>query len=117
MTRSALDRLKDIIRACGLAHRYAAGLDPDSLRSAGVSRDGALFQMMIIGEAAKHLPAEVQALAPDIPWAQIRATRHKIAHSYWQIDFDVIADTIASDLRPLEAAAMRLAEVIAKADP
>ncbi|MDQ2082097.1 DUF86 domain-containing protein [Xanthobacteraceae bacterium Astr-EGSB] len=117
MTRSALDRLKDIIQASGSAYRYAAGLDPDRLMGAGVARDGALFQLMIIGEAATHLPTEVQALAPDIPWSQIRATRHKIAHGYWQIDFDVIADTITSDLRPLELAAMSLVEVISKADP
>jgi uncharacterized protein with HEPN domain len=117
MTRSALDRLKDIIQASGSACFCSAGLDPDRLRVAGVARDGALFQLMIIGDAATHRPAEVQALAPDIPWAQIRATRHKIAHGYWQIDFDVIADTIKSGLRPLELAVMRLADVLSRADP
>jgi len=43
MTRSALDRLKDIIQASGSAYRYAAGLDPDRLRGAELRATARFF--------------------------------------------------------------------------
>lgn len=68
--------------------------------------------MMVVCEAASQLPAELRALAPEIPWLQIRGTRNYIIHGYWQIDFRIIVDTVANDLEPLKVAANRLIGVI-----
>jgi uncharacterized protein with HEPN domain len=36
-----------------------------------LQRDAVLFQIAVIGEAVSHLPADVQALAPEIPWVGV----------------------------------------------
>ncbi len=37
-------------------------------------------------------------------------------HGYWQIDFGIVVDTIASDLEPLSATANRLIKLIEFSD-
>jgi uncharacterized protein with HEPN domain len=108
MTRSVLDRLRDIVQSAELAQRHAGGLEASGSAAMGVQRDAAVFRIAVIGEAASHLPAEVQALAPEIPWGGVRGMRHHMNHDYWQIDFSMVAETIALDLDPLKLVTRRL---------
>jgi uncharacterized protein with HEPN domain len=116
MSRSVVDRLKDIILSAELAARHARGLDAPSLKVADQPRDAALFRIAIIGEVASKLPAEVQTLAPEIPWDQVKDMRNHIIHGYWQIDFEIVAETIALDLEPLTTSVNRLIELIEHSD-
>ena len=112
MSRSVLDRLKDIVYSVELVVRYAGKLDSDTLATADQGRDAALFRIAIIGEIASNLPPEIQALAPEIPWIDVKSMRNHIIHGYWQIDYRVVAETIAMDLASLRAAAHRLISLI-----
>jgi uncharacterized protein with HEPN domain len=95
-----------------LATRHAGGLDAGTLKAADLPRDGALFRIAIIGEVASQLPTEIQALDPEIPWSRVKSMRNHIVHGYWQIDFEIVAKTIAFDLEPLTTTAKRLIELI-----
>jgi uncharacterized protein with HEPN domain len=112
MSRSVTDRLSDIIHSADLAAQHAHGLSADSLAIVADRRDAALFRLAIIGEAVSHLPTEIQALAPEIPWNDIKSMRNHVVHGYWQIDFRIVVETIAVDLDPLKAAASRLISLI-----
>jgi uncharacterized protein with HEPN domain len=116
MTRSIIERLTDIIESVELAISHATGLDAEAFAAANHQRDAALFRIAVIGEAASHLPAEIQALAPEIPWERVKGMRNHIIHGYWQIDFVIVAQTIAMDLEALEAAARRLIALVGRAD-
>lgn len=48
------------------------------------------------------------ALRPEIPWKQVKGMRDVIAHGYFDIDTNYIADVIVNDLKPLEDATMFL---------
>jgi uncharacterized protein with HEPN domain len=107
MSRAPVDRLHDIVHSAHLAIRHARASATGSA-DADAFRDAALFRIAIVCEAASHLPPEVQALASEIPWPEIRGMRNYIVHSYWQIDFSIVVDTIERDLAPLLAAVERL---------
>lgn len=55
----------------------------------------------IIGEAAKRVSAETQQNHPEIPWPQIIGMRNRLIHGYDVIDYDLLWDTIKTDLPPL----------------
>jgi uncharacterized protein with HEPN domain len=112
MSRSVLDRLKDIVDSADFAVQHAGGLDAGTLAISDQRRDAALFRIAVIGEAASHIPAEVQTLSPDVPWMRVKNMRNHIIHGYWQIDFRIVAETIALDLGPIKATARRLIELI-----
>jgi uncharacterized protein with HEPN domain len=116
MSRSVLDRLKDIVYSAEFASQHAGGLDARALEISAQCRDAALFRIAIIGEAASHLPAEIQTLSPEIPWSRVKNMRNHIIHGYWQIDFRIVAQTIALDLEPIKATAHRLIELIGPTD-
>jgi uncharacterized protein with HEPN domain len=78
--------------------------------------DATLFRLIVVCEAASHLPADVQAPAPEIPWRQIRNMRNEIVHGYWQVDYRVVVDTIRIDLGILTTAVQRLLLLIEQAD-
>jgi uncharacterized protein with HEPN domain len=62
----------------------------------------ALTQLVeIIGEAANRMSQPTQSRHPEIPWLQIIGMRNRLVHGYDVIDFDLLWDTITTDLPPL----------------
>jgi uncharacterized protein with HEPN domain len=115
MSRTPSQRLSDILQAIDLLIDHAGGLDATALAANPRQRDAALFRISVIGEAATHLPAELVALAPEIPWQRVHGMRNHLVHGYWQIDLDTVADTVKHDLTPLRSAAMRLIQIAQRA--
>jgi len=116
MSRSTVDRLHDIIHSAELAAQHAGHLGAEVLSAAAGPRDAALFRLTVVCEAATRLPAEIEALAPDVEWQKIKGMRNIIVHDYWQIDMATVAETIANDLEPLKVAVRRLIVSLERSD-
>jgi len=58
----------------------------------------------VIGEAVTHLPADVVAAHPDVPWPQIRGFRNILVHQYFGVDREVVREVVEQHLPELEAA-------------
>ena len=52
----------------------------------------------ILGEAAKAVPEERKAKAPDIPWKAIAGTRDRLIHGYFDVDLDVVWAILTIDM-------------------
>lgn len=48
----------------------------------------------IIGEAARHIPVEIQMLMPDTEWHRIVGVRNVFAHGYFGIDPETLWNII-----------------------
>ncbi len=48
----------------------------------------------IVGEAASRVSKEEQQNYPQIPWKNITGMRNKIIHDYFDVDYDVVWDTV-----------------------
>ena len=66
------------------------------------------WRISVIGEAVWRLSDEARASFPDIPWGRIAGMRNKLIHEYDHIDFDLVWDTVQSDLPALVAALGKL---------
>ena len=51
-----------------------------------------------IGEAAAHMPEEIVAGHPEIPWQDMRDMRNVLAHEYFGINEKIVWETIQNDL-------------------
>ena len=58
----------------------------------------------IIGEAANHVSPQVRGEFPGIPWRQVIGMRNRIIHAYYDVNLDIVWETIRDDLPPLVAA-------------
>jgi uncharacterized protein with HEPN domain len=54
-----------------------------------------------MGEAVRHLPEELKAANPEIPWTTMAAVRNRIAHAYFGIDDTILFTTIAEEVTQL----------------
>ncbi len=55
----------------------------------------------IIGEAAANVTKEGQEQMPQIPWPNIISMRNRLIHAYFDINLDIVWQTINEDLPPL----------------
>ena len=55
----------------------------------------------IIGEAADKVTAETKAAASEIPWRDIKNMRNHLIHVYFDVDLNVLWDTVTKDLPSL----------------
>ncbi len=55
----------------------------------------------IIGEACNKIDQDTKNANPLIPWREMSDIRNKIIHHYFGIDYDIVWDTINTDIPPL----------------
>jgi uncharacterized protein with HEPN domain len=55
----------------------------------------------IIGEAARGVSAEGRAAHPQLPWRRMVGMRDRLIHGYFDVDLDVVWQTVTEDLPPL----------------
>ncbi len=58
-------------------------------------------EVEIIGEAAYQLSRETRASMPEAPWEDIIGMRHRLVHAYFDINLDILWQTIEKDLPAL----------------
>ncbi|MFO0582447.1 MAG: DUF86 domain-containing protein [Anaeromyxobacter sp.] len=99
---------EDIIEACEKVRRYIAGMTFDAFLADERTRDAVIRNIEIVGEAAKGIPDDVAAGAPEIPWRNVRGMRDVLAHGYFSASSEIIWATATTRLDAIEAAARRL---------
>lgn len=58
--------------------------------------------VQIIGEAGNHVPEEIKVKYPSIPWNEIRGMRNRITHAYFDVDVQLLWETIQNDFPALK---------------
>jgi uncharacterized protein with HEPN domain len=66
--------------------------------------DAVIRNIEVIGEAAKTLPDDVIAKAPEREWRKIRGMRDVLAHGYFDLDAKVVWSTATTKLDELKRA-------------
>jgi|WetSurMetagenome_2_1015567.scaffolds.fasta_scaffold145339_3 uncharacterized protein with HEPN domain len=71
-------------------------LDRNELLALGLVR-----LLEIIGEASAGVTPDFCARHPEIPWRQMSDTRNRLIHGYFEVDYDIIWETVTKELPPL----------------
>lgn len=61
--------------------------------------------LLIIAEAAKHIPADMKATKTNVPWQKIHGLGNLLRHEYRRIDAAVLWSIITEHLGELDEAA------------
>jgi len=99
---SPVPRLTDIIEAVELISSEMAGVtlkafEPDRRKRWLVERG-----IEIISEASRHLPDELKARHPEIPWPKVAGIGNVLRHDYEHVAHDVLWHVVHDDLPLLE---------------
>lgn len=77
---------------------YSDGLDQERFVASGLNYDATVHNLIMVGEAATHIPDHVRDFAHDIEWRQVIGTRNRLIHGYLGINDDVLWDIIQNEI-------------------
>lgn len=86
--------------ACG----FVEGLVKDDFLADKRTQQAVIMSLIIIGEAATKVMdgyTEFTLTHPEVTWRSMRGMRNRIAHGYFDINLDVVGDTVQSALPDL----------------
>jgi len=55
----------------------------------------------LVGEAAAHVPHEVQEKYPAIPWPKIVSMRNRLIHGYDYVDYAILWEALTRNIPEL----------------
>lgn len=94
-------RIEDILESLSGIAADIEDLDYDQFIGDRKTRNSVARELEIIGEAARHIPVDIEAIHPEIPWRLMRDMRNVIAHEYFGVDWQIVWETAVNDLPAL----------------
>lgn len=98
------DYLGHIRQAATDACSFIEGLSKEDFLTDRRTQQAVIMNLIIIGEAATKLMdryAEFTKAYPEVPWKNMRGMRNRIAHGYFDINLDVVWETVRTALPEL----------------
>jgi uncharacterized protein with HEPN domain len=98
------DYLGHMEQAATDACNFVKGLNKDSFLADKRTQQAVIMSLIIVGESATKIMDRYAAFAeshPEVPWRNMRGMRNRIAHGYFEINLDVVWDTVQAALTEL----------------
>ncbi|MBI5815762.1 MAG: DUF86 domain-containing protein [Nitrospinae bacterium] len=101
MTRDYRDYLEDILTSIAETDEFTNEMGFEIFEKDRKTVNAVLRSLEVLGEAAKRIPEEIRAKAPDVPWKYMAGMRDKLIHEYFGVDLSVVWAVIKNELPPL----------------
>ncbi len=99
-----IDYIGHVQEAAQLACSYIDGLSKDDFLADKRTQQAVILNIVVIGEAATKLAKDYPEFIdqhPDVPWKNMKGMRNRIAHGYFDINLDIVWDTVQAALPQL----------------
>lgn len=103
--------LEHIIAAIEKVQSFTVALDKAGFVADEKTQDAVIRNLEVIGEAARRIideSPEIAARYAEVPWKTIYAMRNRLSHGYFQINLDVVWETVCQSLPELERHVRRI---------
>lgn len=105
MTENRLpDYLDHMLEAAQQACSYVEGMNKEDFLADKRTQQAVILNLVIIGEAATKLIQNHSAFIDQhagVPWRSMKGMRNRIAHGYFNINLDVVWETVQAALPQL----------------
>ena len=98
-----------MLEAAQEALEFAQGATREELESNRMLAHALVACLGIVGEAARQVSQETRQQYPSVPWQDIVGMRNRLVHEYFDINNDVVWQTVKIELP-------RLIEVLEQQD-
>lgn len=89
--------INQILESITKIESFVVGLDKESFLTDAKTQSAVIMQLTLIGEVAKKISAKTQKTI-NLPWKDISSFRDRAIHRYYEIDLDVVWNTILTDI-------------------
>ncbi len=98
MLKNDENRLKHMLDAAQEAVGFAAGRTRSDLDTDRALVLALVKEIEIIGEAASKVSDQTKNKHPEIPWHDITGMRNRLVHAYFDVDLDIVWNTVVEEL-------------------
>ena len=99
MPRDNKQYLEDILQAIRDIEQYTSNAkDFDEFSSSAMRVHAILYNLEIIGEAVKNIPAAVKKKYSYVEWRKMAGLRDIVAHEYFGVSLEIIWGVIKNNL-------------------
>ena len=116
-TRSLERRFSEIVADIEFVQMHTVGLSSAMLANNQLILYAVERALGRISEAATRLKGQGETLAPEQPWAQIRALGNRIRHEYDHLDSVVLWEIVETDLPSLKSSCERVLAQLQQGQP
>ena len=91
------DYIDHIQEAAADARSFVEGLNKDDFLADKRTQQAVIMNFIIIGEAATRVMdgyTQFTQAHPEVPWRSMRNMRNRMAHGYFDINLDVVWETV-----------------------
>lgn len=106
--RSFLVRLSDIRGEIAGIRNLVKDATLETFAASWAMTRATQHALLIIAEAAKHVPAEHKAAFPNVPWQKIHGLGNMLRHEYRRIEPAILWSIVQDHLAGLDEAAERI---------
>jgi len=103
-----------IIQHIGRIHEYVRVTNETEYHSKGMQFDAINKQIDLLGEQVSKLFDSTDNVVhhfTDVPWAELRALRNRIAHDYFSVDPTMVWNFISNEISEVE---MQVRDILRK---
>ena len=104
------DRLLHIADAVAKIERYISGQTLESFQAAEEKIDAVVRNIEIIGEAVNFLSRDLKSKYPEAEWRIATSMRNRLIQGYFEVDPDIVWETVISDLPKLKKVVREILE-------
>lgn len=101
--RPARQPLDDMLERIERIKGFVAGFDRNGFLRDPKTSDSVVRNLEVIGEAASRVDPGIRSRHSEIPWARIVGLRHRIVHSYFDVDLELVWQIVREELPGLDA--------------
>ncbi len=94
-------RVKHILDAAREALAFVRNKSQQGLRQDRKLALSLIKEIEMIGEAASRVSAAFRERHRDVPWEAMIATRNRLIHGYFDIDYGIVWDTVTIEFPKL----------------
>src|SRR3989344_2938117 len=93
--------IAQIIEAVAKIHSFVGSISKNEFFKDQKTQSAVILQLALTGELAKKISEETKQNI-DLPWRDIAGFRDRAVYDYYQIDLEIVWNTIQYDLALLE---------------
>lgn len=112
MPRESRAYLRDILEASHAIIRNTAGLTYEEFGEDTNRVKAVLYDLAVIGEAARNMPDDVRQTYSEVGWRRIVGLRNVIAHEYFGVDMLIIWDVVKNHVPELHGQIQRILDAL-----
>lgn len=92
------DRIRHMLEAALKATEFVRGQNRSTLDADEKLTLSLVHLLEILGEAAGKISQDFRRRHPEIPWNRVSGIRNRLIHGYFDIDLDIVWETVTARL-------------------